>query len=57
MPVTPIEGPTVMEGLSHDGETGRQQEKEEEVIEDEESKVEEDRTESRKEDLLWARGR
>ena len=28
MPVSPNEGPTVMEGLSHDGETGENQERE-----------------------------
>ena len=41
MPVSPNEGPTEQEGLSHDGETGDSQEKEESKESTDEEKDEE----------------
>ena len=56
MPVSPNEGPTVMGGLSHDGETGENQVREEGSKEGTgEEKMR--RRIPKKEELQWAEGR
>ena len=55
MLVGPNEGPTEMEGLSHDGETGDSQEKEEGSTKGtDEEKM---RKDAKKEELQWAESR